>query len=120
MKEIFGIEELDSFILENANKNMVICLYFGANWCGPCKQLKNILCDPETLINMSKLVVGYLDVDEESNNDLLAIYNINALPTQVFIKLDKNKVITTNRIEGYDFTKLKFEYDSYLSKYLDS
>ncbi len=116
MEEISGIEQLDEFILKNIESDTVICLYFGAKWCGPCKQLKKKLGETETNKLMPKLVVGYLDVDDEINSALVNRYKINSLPTQVFVKLDKNKVIPVSRIEGYDFTKLKLEYDNYLSK----
>lgn len=115
MKEIFGVEELDEFILKNIEKGAVICLYFGATWCGPCKQLKKRLGESETTKIMPKLVVSYLDVDDESNSALVYRYKIESLPTLVFVKLNKNKVIPVSRIEGYDFTKLKLEYDAYLS-----
>lgn len=115
MKEIVGLEELDNFIIENAGFNNVIVLYFGAVWCGPCKHLKQRLTDPETTNIMPKLAVGYLDVEEESNGPLVNKYKVKSLPTQVFIKLDKNKVVPVSRIEGYDFTKLRLEYDNYLT-----
>ncbi len=115
MKTISGIEEIDEFILDNYNNNLVILLYFGAEWCGPCKQLKNRLEDTDTIQIMPKLVVGYLDVDDENNSSLVKKYKINSLPTQIYIKLDENKVVESYRIEGYDFTKLKLNYDSYLT-----
>lgn len=115
MKEIYGIEQLDELIFESIEQGKVICLYFGAKWCGPCKQLKTRLVNSETIKIMPKLVVGYLDVDEEINIDLVKRYNIESLPTQIFIKLDKNKVIPVSKIEGYDFNKLTLEYNSYLA-----
>jgi thiol-disulfide isomerase/thioredoxin len=115
MKTICGVEELDEFILDNNSNNLVILLYFGAEWCGPCKQLKNRLTEPDTIKIMPKLVVGYLDVDTEENSSLVKRYKINSLPTQIYIKLNENKVIETHRIEGYDFMKLKLDYDSYLT-----
>jgi hypothetical protein len=64
---------------------------------------------------MPKLVVGYLDVDDDENSSLVKRYKINSLPTQIYIKLNENKVIENNRVEGYDFMKLKLDYDSYLT-----
>lgn len=115
MKTISGIDQLDEFILDNYN-NSVILLYFGAEWCGPCKQLKKRLDEPETMQIMPKLVVGYLDVDDEENSSIINKYKISSLPTQIYIKLDENKVVETHRIEGYDFMKLKLDYDNYLTK----
>ncbi len=110
MKEIFGVEQLDEFILENIDKDNVIVLYFGATWCGPCKQLKTKLGESETASLMPRLVVGYLDVDDETNSKLVKKYKISSLPTQIFVKLDDNKVVPITRIEGYDFIKLELEY----------
>ena len=115
MKEIAGVEQLDEFIIENIQLGSVIVLYFGATWCGPCKQLKKKLGESDTNKIMPKLAVGYLDVDGESNRVLIDRYKVESLPTQVFVKLDKNKVVPVSRIEGYDFTKLKLEYDAYLA-----
>jgi len=115
MKDISGIDELDEFILENVNNDMVILLYFGAAWCGPCKQLKKRLDEPETHKLMPKLVVAYMDVDDDSNSKLLKRYKIESLPTQIYIKVNNHNVVEVNRIEGYDFTKLKIDYDLYIS-----
>ena len=115
MKEIYGIEQLDDFILENIENSTVICIYFGAKWCGPCNQLKKKLGESDTIEIMPKLVVCYLDIENKLNDDLVNKYNIKSLPTIVFVKLDNTKVIPVSRIEGYDFTKLKLEYDNYLN-----
>jgi len=40
MIDIVGKEQLEEFIWENINANKVVVIYFGAEWCGPCKQLK--------------------------------------------------------------------------------
>ena len=111
MIDIVGVENLDEFIIEQKEKQKVIMLYFGAEWCGPCKQLKKRLADKETKNIMSDLVVAHLDVDEELNSKLVKRYKISSLPTQILIKLDGSKVVELSRIEGYDFTRLKLEYD---------
>ena len=111
MKNICGINELDEFIVESVKNNKTILLYFGAKWCGPCKQLKDRLNNMETCSMMPQLVVSYLDVDDVDNEELCKRYKVNVLPTQIFVKLNKNTVKEIERIEGYDFTKLKMEYD---------
>jgi len=111
MFDIAGVESLDKFIIEQTEKEKVIMLYFGAEWCGPCKQLKKRLAEKETKTLLPDLVVAHLDVDEELNTKLVKRYKINSLPTQILIKLDGTKVVEISRIEGYDFTRLKLEYD---------
>ncbi len=113
MKAISGINELDEFILNNIENKKSVLLYFGAQWCGPCKQLKKKLDEPDMVKSMPNLVVAYLDVDDDENSSLVKRYKIDALPTQIFIKVDNNKIIEVSRIEGYDLTRLKLNYDSY-------
>jgi protein disulfide-isomerase len=115
MRQVSGIDELDEFILNGVDNNKVVVLYFGAVWCGPCKSLKERLVDPDTYKSMPRLSVCYLDVDDMENEDLVQKYNVEAFPTQIFIRVDKNRVVEVSRVEGYDFTKLKLEYDRYLS-----
>jgi thiol-disulfide isomerase/thioredoxin len=115
MKDICGIKELDQFIVESVSNDMIMLLYFGATWCGPCKQLKDRLKNPETINMMPLLVVGHLDIDHTDNEELCKRYKINSLPTQIFVKLNNNKVTEISRIEGYDFTKFKMEYDKCLN-----
>jgi thiol-disulfide isomerase/thioredoxin len=113
MHEIIGFNDLDNFIIENSNSKNVLMLYFGAPWCGPCKQLKTRLSEPETNQIMPDLVIAHIDVDEDDNEKLIKRYEINSLPTQIFIKLEDNNVVIVSSILGYDFTKLKLEYDNY-------
>lgn len=116
MIDIVGIETLDDFIIKETDKKNIIMLYFGATWCGPCKQLKKRLADKETIETMEKLVVAHLDVDEDANSKLVKRYKVTSLPTQVLINLVDNKIVEIARIEGYDFTKLQLEYDKIVSK----
>ena len=113
MENILNINQLDTFICNNISK-YVILLYFGAEWCNPCKELINILNNNETKKIMPKLKIAYIDI-ENHEDDLSDIYEIKLLPTQILIKIDNNdNIIQYAKIEGYDLIKLKLEYDSYL------
>jgi len=114
MIQINGVDELDEFILDNIDSKVVV-LYFGATWCQPCKMLKSRLEDSETKHMMPKLAVCYLDVDDESNEKLCEQYKAESLPTQIFIKLENDRVIEVSRIEGFNFNSLKSEYDKYIN-----
>jgi thiol-disulfide isomerase/thioredoxin len=109
MININNIDELDNFIITNTDLDNKILLYFGASWCKPCENLKARLNDIETKVSMPLLAVCYIDYDE--NEDMVNMYNISSLPTQIFIKLQNNKVKEISRIVGYNFIKLKCEYD---------
>lgn len=112
MIDISGGEDLDNFIIESTNNNKIIMLYFGAKWCGPCKQLKNKLCEEEIIKEIPNLVIAHLDVDDENNTEFIKCYKISQLPTQILIELNNSKVVEKSRIIGYDYTKLKLEYDN--------
>ena len=109
MKTIIGIDQLDEFILDNNDK--IILLYFGAIWCGPCKVLKDRLNNSETKIELPNLCVGYIDIDNDENNEIVTLYNVTILPTQIFVKLSKNSVKIIDQIVGYDWTKLLMIYN---------
>ena len=115
MYEIGSFEDLDNFIINNNDK--VILLYFGATWCGPCKSLKLKLLENETIERMPLLQVCYIDTD--NNDDISSKYKIKSLPTQIFVKLTNNKVKTVSKIEGYDYTKLLLDYDSYINNFIN-
>ena len=63
-------------------------LQFSASWCGPCKAIKPFI--EELKVTYSKMVdFKYIDVDEEE--ELTEEYEIQGVPTFVFIK-DKKVV----------------------------
>jgi len=113
MKQIDTLEDLDTFILEN--KDNIILLYFGAVWCGPCKKLKEFLTNENTMNDMPKLSVCYIDMDIEDDKlkEVVGKYNINVLPTQIFITINEYKIDELNRIEGFDKNLLQEYYNKY-------
>ena len=61
--DINGTEQLEELIWENNKK--VVVLYFGAEWCEPCKKLKEKLKTDEAIELMPDLVIGHLDIDSK-------------------------------------------------------
>lgn len=116
MENINNISELDNFILKNEKDNNIILLYFGAMWCGPCKQLKKKLSSIDTMEELPRLVVAYIDVDTDDKDleKIIKSFKVSGLPTQLFVKLNKTKVVEISRIEGYDYMKLVMEYKKLL------
>lgn len=108
MIDILNKEQLEEFIWENKDK--IVVIYFGAEWCGPCKSLKKSLALPETQINMPDLAVCHIDLDEEESACLIKLYNISSIPVQIFVTLKGTQIIELNRIVGYDWPKFQDIY----------
>ena len=117
MTDINGMDELNDFIQKNTDK--VILLYFGATWCGPCKKLKQDFANQNFMKNFPNMVIGHIDIDE--NGEISEDYNVENLPTQIFIGLKKTEnennieynVVELGRVIGYDLAKLYSQYSLY-------
>jgi len=114
MIDIIGKEQLEEFIWENKNK--VIVIYFGAEWCGPCKNLKKKLASEEVTNKCTQLVVAHLDVDETENEELSQVYKVTSIPTQLFVTLKGTEIVELKRIVGYDWSNFEMTYDGLVNK----
>jgi len=112
--DINGTEQVEELIWENNNK--VVVLYFGAEWCGPCKNLKDKLKSDEAIELMPDLVVGHLDIDSEENQILNEMYKISNIPVQIFVSLKGTQIIENKRIIGYDWTNFVMTYNSIIDE----
>jgi len=122
-KYITGIEELNSEIQNNHQKN--IMLVFTAIWCGPCQKLKGELISNNSDGSRSgiqvkyqdKLIILYIDVDESENEELMDIYGVSGMPTQVMIKpnfdqeTNRINIEKVSQIVGYDMIKLRMQLE---------
>jgi len=61
-------------------------LYFGAEWCGPCRRMKSIFKDEEVKNLLDKLNIVMYDVDV--NKDIAQQYQVSTIPTMIFIDKD--------------------------------
>ena len=66
-------------------------IYFGAEWCGPCKAIKPRLQE-------ANLPIRYVDVD--SSPQMAADYLVKTIPTVVLVELGQ----VTKRIIGESIT----------------
>ena len=84
-KFILGIQELNQEIQNNLDKS--ILLVFTASWCGPCQKLKQHLNSTDETSSIrrlsDKLMILYIDVDEDENAELTEIYNVTGMPTSI-------------------------------------
>ncbi|NP_001091804.1 thioredoxin-2 [Bombyx mandarina] len=91
-------DDLKTRLAEAGDKLVVID--FMATWCGPCKMIGPKL--DEIAAEMSdSIVVVKVDVDE--CEDIASEYNINSMPTFVFVKNGKK----LDEFSGANVDKLK-------------
>jgi thiol-disulfide isomerase/thioredoxin len=62
--------------------NVAIILKFGATWCGPCKNIKQ-LCAARFNELSTKITCFDLDIDEENNNELYSAYASKKMVTSI-------------------------------------
>ncbi len=120
-KFISGIENVNKEVYEHNDK--VVMFLFTASWCGPCKQLKKELYTSESegicFDYKDKFHVIYLDADNEENEELLQMYEVSALPTQVLVKLimqnegNVAKIDVLEKLEGCDVINLRMKLDQH-------
>ena len=121
---ISGLDELNLIIQNNMDK--IIMLMFTASWCGPCKRLKEHLysknddTDKESGICIdyqNNLLVVYIDVDDENNEEICQLYDISSMPTQILIQMEldeinnKLNIVKKDEIIGCDIISLKIKLD---------
>lgn len=104
---IAWVESLDKAQQIAKKKNRVLMVDFWAEWCGPCKQMLNTTYKDKAVVARSKKFVPVL-VDFDKNADLAKKYEVEALPTVLFLDSRGEKILL--RVEGYrsasEFLKL--------------
>ena len=94
---IFALEadqDLPSFPPEK-----LVILDFTASWCGPCQRIGPMLKTLAT--RLPQILIVKVDVDD--CQDVAADFNVDAMPTFVFLKGGKE----VKRFSGADYNKLE-------------
>ncbi len=78
---IKDVKEFDELI----NDNEYVVVDFFAEWCGPCKMLAPIFEELSKEIKIAKLC----KVNVDDNEELSIKYNVESIPTILFIKNGK-------------------------------
>jgi thioredoxin 1 len=73
----------DEFIKQELKDNEYVVVKFGAEWCGPCKQIAPVL---EELADTYQDRLKYISVDVEESYDIATEYKIRNVPTILFLK----------------------------------
>ncbi len=77
---LFGFLDY-SIAAETTQEKKVEILYFGAEWCPPCKKMKQLFKDEEVKKLLDKYDFKMYDYDRET--DLAKKYNVQYLPTTI-------------------------------------
>ena len=59
-------------------------LKFGAEWCGPCKEMKR------RLSNFTDCELVEIDVDDENNEDIVSKYKVRNIPALFLVDDNEN------------------------------
>jgi thioredoxin 1 len=85
---------------DEISKTWVTIVKFGAEWCGPCKQLDSVLESRESDLLSKWINLVFVDVDESP--ELAQKLRIMSVPTTYFFKnwemVKENPIVWTNPI----------------------
>uniref|UniRef100_A0A0N4Z2Z9 Thioredoxin n=1 Tax=Parastrongyloides trichosuri TaxID=131310 RepID=A0A0N4Z2Z9_PARTI len=96
-------KELDELV--EKSKGKLIVIDFFATWCGPCK-----FAAPQfEKLSKHYTNVVFVKIDVEEADELATFYNIQAMPTFIFLK--DGQIIKT--MQGFDADELKTTIDNY-------
>ena len=76
---------------------------FYADWCGPCKMIAPIL---EELSTKYEGKIDIYKVDTEQEPELSALFNIQSIPTLLFIPLNGNPMVQKGAIPKHVFIQV--------------
>ena len=85
----------------------LIVLKLGAEWCGPCKTIKNAV-DGFFASSPEKVICGDIDIDKSFNfySFLKSKKMVNGIPAIICYKKGNNTYIPDDIITGSDSTQL--------------
>jgi thiol-disulfide isomerase/thioredoxin len=85
--------DVDAAFAAAASSNKPVLLYWGAQWCPPCKQLKSAVFSRPDFIEKSKLFVAvYLDGDLPDAQKWGDTFRVTGYPTVVVFKADRTEI----------------------------
>ena len=98
---LFGLALLaEEPVAEQSKPNKCKLLYFGAEWCAPCQQMKKMFKDKEVAKELKRF--DFKIYDEKKHPEIFKKYKIRLYPTYIFERGD-----TSDRYVG-GVTKKQF------------
>lgn len=92
IKKINSLEEYDEFI---NSPNTLNIIKIGAEWCGPCRTIEQNIASL-TPDEVSGVLLGEIDADDEWAEDKLAELKIRGIPVMIAFKGGEEK----ERVQG--------------------
>ena len=81
------MEDLNQFLKECADEDIVVVIKFGATWCGPCKRIHDFFVKLMEHYKLSQKLC-FLEIDIDEDRDISDNFQIKQLPTFCVIKKD--------------------------------
>ena len=84
-------DNYDAAVVESRHSGKPILLYFTANWCGPCQQMKRQTWnDPNVSAAVDRWIPVKIDVDQHP--DLARRFGATSIPRLLVLDADQNPV----------------------------
>jgi thiol-disulfide isomerase/thioredoxin len=100
--EVKTKREFDELMV-NCNKEYIFCDFY-ADWCGPCKKIKQWL-ENTSLLYSSNIYFVKLNVDNNDLDSIIEYFNVTSIPT--FITLKRVNINSYEQV-GYSITGIDY------------
>jgi thioredoxin 1 len=88
--EVTSNEQLRRFLLENSQNRLATVIKFGADWCGPCRNIEPVF---EQLASASMPFARFYKVDVDVLDEVAGQMNVKSLPIFVFLRVEGDTMI---------------------------
>ena len=95
---------------EVLDQNTFIFFYFGASWCGPCKQMQPKISELSNQHDSEKIAFYKIDIDKTDNNNFCNSCQIKVIPA--FLLFNSRNFIDRKKAENYRQEMIKEGHSS--------
>lgn len=95
---------------EVLDQNKYIFFYFGAEWCGPCKQMQPKISELSNQHDPEKIAFYKIDIDKTDNNNICNSCQIKVIPA--FLLFNSRNFI--DRKKGNNIQEVEYMINSRL------